>query len=267
MRVHESVPGCSAALLAVAAALACLGFRPVSLGARSDSDAARIVSGLAATAARERRLVESFTTNKTFTIMHDGKTRARVVAALQFTAPHAKTFAILESNGSDFLRDRVIKPMMRTEIEHEQASKRTKAAISPGNYEFGDVLDDGEDFVIAVVPRRRDELLFKGRIWITKDGFHLKRIEGELAKNPSFWTRRVQFVSEYAPVNGVWMHGRTLAHVKVRGFGEYVVLSECGPYEMWLDPAPSVPESVEIDAENDPQRFRWRSVAQHDTQQ
>jgi len=69
------------------------------------------------------------------------------------------------------------------------------------------------------------------------------RIEGELAKNPSFWTRRVQFVSDYAPVKGVWLHGRTLAHVKVRGFGEYVVVSECGPYEMWLNAATSVPES------------------------
>jgi hypothetical protein len=241
MRVHQSVvPGCSAVLLAAAAALAGLGFRPVSLGARSDSDADRIVAGLAATAARERRLVESFTTNKTFTIMHDGETRAQVVAALQFTAPDAKAFAILESRGSDVLRDRVINQMMRTEIEHEQPSKRARAAISPVNYEFADVLDDGEDFVIAVVPRRHDELLFKGRIWITKDGFHLKRIEGELAKNPSFWTRRIHFVSEYAPVKGVWLHGRTLARVKVRWFSEDLVLSECGPPD---DAGPGTPPS------------------------
>jgi hypothetical protein len=241
MRLYESVgPGCSAVLLAAAATLAGLGVRPANLGARSDSDADRIVAGLAATAARDRRLVESFTTNKTFTIMQDGETRAQVVAALQFTAPDAKTFAILESRGSDFLRDRIINRMMRTEIEHEQLSKRTRAAISPGNYEFADVLDEGENFVIAVVPRRHDELLFKGRIWITKEGFHLKRIEGELTKNPSSWTRRIHFVSEYAPVNGVWLHGRTLARVKVRWFGEYLVLSECGPYQMMLAPDPTV---------------------------
>jgi hypothetical protein len=235
MRVAGSlVPRCSGVLLAAAAALAGLSFRPAGLSARSDSAADRIVAGLAATAARERSLVESFTTNKTFTIIHDGETRAQVVAALQFTAPDAKAFAILESRGSDFLRARVINQMMRTEIEHEQPTKRTRAAISPGNYTFADVLDDGEDFVIVVVPRRQDELLFKGRIWITKDGFHLKRIEGELAKNPSSWTRRIQFASEYAPVKGVWLHGRTLARVKVRWFGEYLVLSECGPYQMML---------------------------------
>lgn len=50
MRVYESVmPRRSAVWLAVVATLAGLGFRSVSLGARSDSDAARIVAGLAAT--------------------------------------------------------------------------------------------------------------------------------------------------------------------------------------------------------------------------
>ena len=86
-------------------------------------------------------------------------------------------------------------------------------------------------------PRRQDELLFKGQIWITRQGFHLARIEGEPAV---FWTRRIRFVSEYAPVNGVWLPVRTVAHVTVRWFGEYVVRSECGPYEMVLvsEPAP-----------------------------
>jgi hypothetical protein len=214
--------------------LAGWGVPPEGLAARSGSAPDRIIAGLQATAARERGLVESFVTNKTFTIMHDGETRARVVAALQFTAPDVKAFSILESNGSGLLRDRVINRMMQTEVTITQGSNRTRVAISSDNYEFGDVLDDGDDFVIEVVPRRRDELLFKGRVWITKEGSHLKRIEGEPAKNPSFWIRRIQFVSDYAPVNGVWLHGRTLARVKVRWLGEYLVLAECGTYDMVL---------------------------------
>ena len=208
----------------------------VRLDDESVSGTDGIVAGLETTSTRQRRLVESFRTNKIFTIMHDGKTRAQVVAALQFTAPDVKAFAVLESRGSDFLRDRVINKMMQTEIEIEQRSNRTRVALSPDNYEFAAVLDDGDDFVIEVVPRRQDELLFKGRIWITKDGLHLKRIEGEPAKNPSFWTRHIHFVSEYAPVDGVWLHGRTLARVNMRWFGEYLVLSECGPYQMMLAP-------------------------------
>jgi len=216
----------------------------VRLDDRSVAGTDGIVAGLEATSIRQRRRVESFRTNKTFTIMHDGKTRAQVVAALQFTAPDVKTFAVLESRGSDFLRDRIINKLMQTEIEIEQRSNQTRVAISPDNYEFAAALDDGDDFVIGVVPRRQDELLFKGRIWITKDGLHLKRIEGELAKNPSFWTRRIHFVSEYAPVDGVWLPGRTLARVKMRWFGEYLVLSECGPYQMMLAPSTLAPDTA-----------------------
>lgn len=208
----------------------------VRLDDRSVSGTDGIVAGLEATSTRQRRLVESFKTNKIFTIVHDGKMRAQVVAALQFTAPDVKAFLVLETRGSDFLRDRVINKMMQAEIAIEQRSNRTRVALSPDNYEFGDVLDDGDAFVIEVVPRRQNELLFKGRIWITKDGLHLERIEGEPAKNPSFWTRRIHFVSEYAPVDGVWLHERTLARVEMRWFGEYLVLSECGPYQMMLAP-------------------------------
>jgi len=228
-------------LAAVRSALAGLGLRPVDLAARSVPEADRIVAGLEATSAREIRLVESFTTSKTFTVMHDGQTRAEVVAALQFTAPDVKAFAILESRGSEFLRDRVINKMMQTEVELAQRGRRGKVAISPDHYAFGDLLDDGDAFVIETVPRRQDEPLFKGRIWITKDGSHLKRIEGEPAENPSFWTRRIHFVSECAPVEGVWLHVRTVARVTMRWFGEYLVRSECGPYQMLL--APDTPVS------------------------
>jgi len=203
---------------------------------RGLSGADRIVAGLEATSARETRQVASFTTTKTFTIEHDGETRAQIVAALRFTAPDVKAFAVTANRGSDFLRGRVIDRMMAAEIETTQLRRNASVAISPANYEFASLREDGDAFVIEALPRRKDELLFKGRIWITREGFHLARIEGEPARNPSFWTRRIHFVSEYAPVNGVWLLVRTVATVTVRWFGEYVVRSECGPYEMVLMP-------------------------------
>ena len=238
MRAHALTMGARwVALLAAAGVLlAGWGAPEGRLVARAGSAADRIIAGLQATTTRERELVESFATSKTFTVTHDGKTRARVVAALQFTGPDVKAFSVLESEGSGMLRDRVINAMMQNEVVMAQDRTRTRVAISPENYEFGDVRDEGDDFVIDVVPRRRDDLLFKGRVWITKEGFHLRRIEGEPAKNPPFWTRRIHFASEYAPVNNVWLHQRTLAQVKVRWLGEYVVLTECGPYEMMLAP-------------------------------
>jgi len=201
---------------------------------RSVAQAQRIVAGLEATSAREDRLTESFATEKTFTVAHDGQTKAHVVAALRFTAPDVKVFAVLESRGSDFIRTRVIDRMMAAEVEFARDRWRARVAINSDNYEFGSVDDEGDAFVIETLPRRQDEVLFKGRIWVTKDGFHLRRIEGEPAKNPSFWTKRIRFVSEFEPVDGVWVQVRTAAMVTVRWLGEYHVTSVCGPYRMSL---------------------------------
>jgi hypothetical protein len=238
MRVPLLMPGVRSTVLlvAVVSSLTWAGLRPVGLAARSGPEADRILAALEATSTRESRLVESFATSKTFTVMHEGQICAEVVAALQFTSPDVKVFSILESRGSDFLRDHVINRMMQTEVDLAQPSGRSRAAINPDNYTFGMPLDDGDAVVVEMVPRRQGDLLFKGRIWITKDGSHLKRIEGEPATSPSFWTRRIQFVTEYAPVDGVWLHVRTEARVTMRWFGEYLVRSECGPYQVRLVP-------------------------------
>jgi hypothetical protein len=150
-----------------------------------------------------------------------------------------KVFTVLESRGSDFMRTRIINRMMAGEVEIARRRSHTRTAITSENYRFSAVQQDGDAYVIEAEPRRRDELLFKGRVWITKDGFHLKRIEGEPARNPSFWTKRIRFVSEFTPVNGVWMQVRTVATVTMRMLGEYGLQSECGPYVMSLarDPA------------------------------
>jgi hypothetical protein len=229
-RVHSVVAAvavCGA--LEVSAHRAAVRVVPAPVG-----DPERIVEGLGATSAREARLVESFATSKTFTINHEGQTRARVVAALTFTAPDVKAFNVLESGGSDFMRTRIIDRMMAAEVELARGRSRARAAITPDNYRFGTAHEDGDAYVIEVEPLRQEEVLFKGRVWITKDGFHLARMEGELAKNPSFWIRRIRFASEFVPVNGVWMQVSTVATVSMRLLGEYVLISTCGPYVISL---------------------------------
>lgn len=223
-------------VVAVAACggLSDVGLRPVALADQPVSPAAQIVAGFEAASAREARLVGSFTTARTFTIVHDGRTDARVVAALTFAAPDVKVFTVLESQGSALIRSRVINRMMAAEVVAARAGTRRRIAFTSANYEFTSVRDDGDAYVIAMTPRRPDELLLKGRMWITKDGFHLKRIEGEPAKNPSFWTTNIRFVSDFEPVKGVWLHVRTVARVTIRWKGEYHIRSECGPYELLL---------------------------------
>jgi hypothetical protein len=90
---------------------------------------------------------------------------------------------------------------------------RLKARLSPENYEFHmantELLDGRMAYVIDVVPRRRDERLFEGQIWIDAQDYALARVEGKPAKNPSFWTTSVHFVHTYQKSGPFWFPAST----------------------------------------------------------
>jgi hypothetical protein len=54
---------------------------------------------------------------------------------------------------------------------------------------------------------------------LVKPAGELVRVEGQLAKNPSFWTTRVDVIREYARIAGITMLVRVESKVKTRLFG------------------------------------------------
>jgi hypothetical protein len=74
-------------------------------------------------------------------------------------------------------------------------------------------------YAIDIVPKRREERLFAGRIWIDAEDYALVRAEGKPAKNPSFWTRSVHFVHKYQKRGPFWFPVSTESVTEVRIFG------------------------------------------------
>ena len=54
-----------------------------------------------------------------------------------------------------------------------------------------------------VKPRRKHVMLVQGALFIKAGSAELVRIDGELSKRPSFWTRRVKVIREYDRLEGV----------------------------------------------------------------
>jgi hypothetical protein len=54
-----------------------------------------------------------------------------------------------------------------------------------------------------IKPKRKDVTLVDGRIVLTEDGRDVVRVEGMLAKNPSFWTNSVNVIRHYTKLDGV----------------------------------------------------------------
>lgn len=85
-------------------------------------------------------------------------------------------YRIVDEGGSAQIRRRVLVAALEAEARMRQNVDTRRAALDPRNYTF---LDDCEQ----------------------PDG--LTRVEGVLAKRPSFWTRRVEVVRRYERIAGV----------------------------------------------------------------
>jgi hypothetical protein len=101
------------------------------------------------------------------------------------------------------------------------------------------LLDGRTAYAIDIVPKRHEERLFKGRIWIDAADYALVRAEGEPAKNPSFWTRSVHFVQSYRKSGPFWYPASTESVTDVRIFGSTSLTIS------YIDYTPNPPQAPE----------------------
>jgi hypothetical protein len=115
-------------------------------------------------------------------------------------------YEIVSERGSEYIREKILKTLLRREQELIGAGFSDKAELTAANYEFTDgaeTVGEATERTVFLKPRRKDVLLVNGRMVLNPDGTELRRVEGRLAKNPSFWTSLVDVVREFARIDGV----------------------------------------------------------------
>lgn len=136
-------------------------------------------------------------------------------------------FQIVSETGWKAANDRVLRAMLKEESESSRPPVQPKVRISSDNYTFQmvgtDMLDGRPSYVIDVFPKRRDQLLFRGRIWVDTNDYALARAEGQIADNPSFWVRSIHFTWESQKSGDYWFPVATTGISEVRIFGKIEV--------------------------------------------
>lgn len=128
-------------------------------------------------------------------------------------------FNVVSETGSDYIRNRVLKVVLKREQELVADGGCRRSELTPDNYEFQDAPHgDGERYVI-LKPKRKDVMLVDGRMVLSLDGRELLRVEGRLSKSPSFWTSLVNIIRHYARLDGVRVPIATESTAKVRFAG------------------------------------------------
>lgn len=113
-------------------------------------------------------------------------------------------YTVLAEGGSGMVRSKALRGALEQEKRAWSEGQATRSWFTVANYEFGDAGTDSEGLArVTVTPRRRETLLVDGAIFLRPDDGALIRVEGSLAKSPSFWTRRIKLVRHYATINGV----------------------------------------------------------------
>jgi hypothetical protein len=134
-----------------------------------------------------------------------GKMTATIEAWTSLDPRRGFTYEVTKAEGSGLIQKRVlIKALDAEQDALESKTNKAQSALTPANYEFLDASPmDGRLIRVDVKPRRSHVMLINGHLVIESDSADLVRVEGELSKRPSLWTRRVHVVREYERIGGV----------------------------------------------------------------
>jgi hypothetical protein len=150
---------------------------------------------------------------------------SQVKAQISVVPPSEREYKIIESEGSD-RGEKVVRKI----LEHEAAAEKlnpSPTAIVRDNYEFTDagrqMFDAVNCYVLGLKPKREEPSLIEGKAWIDPNTFAVRKIEGKMAKSPSWWVKDVDLVVTFGEVGGVWMQTASHAVADVRVIGKYTV--------------------------------------------
>jgi len=198
--------------------------------------------------------LRGYTATRVYHLEYNGRKdkTAEMVVKMTYRWPNQKEFTIVSESGSRMLRNRVLKRLLKAELEAMQEENRQQTAIRPDNYEFRlagyERTTRHEFYVMEVTPKAKNKFLFRGRIWVDAQDFAIVRIEGEPAKNPSWWTKRNDFQHSYEKWGDFWLPARNETVTQLRIFGRAFLTIEYKDYQLTEVRSLQAPPRAEVSA-------------------
>lgn len=168
------------------------------------------------------------------------KRRAEMLVRVSCDSDGAKHFSIVSEEGSGAIRKHVLYKLLNEEAEASGRATRNSTRLTPENYKFQivgqEMLETGPAYVLQVTPKTPNKYLIDGNIWVDAGDYAVVRIEGQPARNPSFWVHSVHFVHTYQKVQQFWFASSTYTTSYVRFFGPSELTIENSKYALNATP-------------------------------
>jgi len=161
---------------------------------------------------------------------------AEMVVNVTYRAPNTKEFHVVSQTGSKFVIDHVFKKLLEGEQEAANQENRERTALNRENYNFTsagyEITPDGAQYVINLLPKTKNKFLYRGKIWVDAKDFAVVRIEGEPARNPSFWIKKTEVQHRYVKVNDFWLPAENHTESVIRLGGRAILSIEYKDYRI-----------------------------------
>jgi hypothetical protein len=151
--------------------------------------------------------------------------RAEMLVRMICREDGSKQFEVVSENGWGGAKH-LFPRLLEAETEAARPDLRERSRITPENYTFEiagtDDVRGRLAYVISIAPKTPNKYLARGRIWVDADEYAIVRVEGQPAKNPSFWFKSVRFVHEYDKNGPFWfpVSDRSVTDVRILGTTE-----------------------------------------------
>ena len=151
----------------------------------------------------------------------------KVLAEVKYVPPSNKEFSIRKTEGNE--RGEKI---VRRVLEHEakMAREPVRSDFCTDNYDFALVgqesLNGKQTYVLQLSPKHQATELLRGKAWVDAENFLVVRVEGEPAKNPSWWIKELTIRYRLWARRRVWLPLATRATADLRILGTHVLTSK-----------------------------------------
>lgn len=153
--------------------------------------------------------------------------RAEFELQQHYAAPSSLEFSPLRSSGDAFVKSNVIVRLLQSEVDHVHRREQSQTAINSANYKFSykgmSKVNDLPVHVYEVKPHKKRVGLFKGKIFVDASTGDLVRAQGRIVKSPSFFVKKIDFVQDYATVDGFTLPAHLHSEAQTRIIGKTIV--------------------------------------------
>lgn len=150
----------------------------------------------------------------------NGKRSGWLEAVTEYAPGAGFRYTVTAEGGHAYIRDKVLRAVLDGERDVITRGEASRSSLAEENYTFqaNGISEDGL-VNVSVSPRRRERVLVAGQMFLQPEDGRLVRLQGQLARSPSFWIKNVAIVRTYDRIAGSVVPVALESHAQMRMLG------------------------------------------------